>query len=89
MGRKINKVAYKVNKANAGGHCELCQKEAPFFNKNGRPYLEIHRISSSYVGNEPEKNLIALCPNCNARIAINPSEADLNKMRKIASEHTI
>lgn len=72
---------------NANGHCELCQKEAPFMDKNGLPYLEIHRIDNDCNKNELEKCLVALCPNCNARVSINPSAEDVENLRVIASRH--
>jgi 5-methylcytosine-specific restriction protein A len=37
--------AYVLKRAN--GHCEACQKAAPFVRKDGTPYLEPHHIKRS------------------------------------------
>lgn len=72
----------------ANGHCELCKSPAPFNDEHGRPYLEIHCLDLKYEGKTPEKNLIALCPNCHRKIDINPSAEDLDKIKEIAKSHT-
>lgn len=71
----------------ANGHCELCKNPAPFLDKNGRPYLELHHINANNKEIEPEKNLIALCPNCHRKIQINPSDEDLLLIQNIAAAH--
>ena len=49
----------------ASGHCELCEREAPFFKRNELPYLEVHHIVMlSNGGEDTPKNTAALCPNC-------------------------
>lgn len=50
----------------ASGHCELCEKPAPFARrKNGTPYLEVHHKQQLSKGGEDTiENAIALCPNC-------------------------
>ncbi len=73
----------------ANGHCELCNGKAPFMDKNGEPYLVIYQIDPNYKEREPEKNLLALCPNCHAKMMMNPSENDLEKIKEIADNHTI
>lgn len=71
----------------ANGHCELCQQEAPFKDKEGRPYLIVHVIERDYTGNEPEKNLVALCPNCNAKLTMLGNPEDISALKEIASHH--
>jgi len=49
----------------ADGVCQGCGEDAPFVDKNGEPFLEVHhlrRLSDGGPG-RPE-NEIALCPNC-------------------------
>lgn len=54
---------------NSNGICELCDKEAPFRDKNGDPYLEIHHILPlSCNGSDTITNTVALCPNCHRSI---------------------
>lgn len=52
----------------ADGHCEGCGKYAPFVTSNGRPFLEVHHITSlSDDGPDHPRNVVALCPNCHRR----------------------
>ncbi|WP_336012386.1 HNH endonuclease [Acinetobacter calcoaceticus] len=54
---------------NANGICELCDKDAPFRDKNGDPYLEIHHVLPlSCNGSDTITNTVALCPNCHKSI---------------------
>ncbi|HDY7704115.1 TPA: HNH endonuclease [Vibrio vulnificus] len=56
-------VAWVKNRAK--GRCELCMKNAPFLNKDGFPYLEVHHVKPlSEGGKDVVKNCVALCPNC-------------------------
>ena len=53
----------------ADGHCEGCGVDAPFSNKAGDPYLEVHHLKRlSDEGPDTPANVIALCPNCHRRI---------------------
>ncbi|WP_224984855.1 HNH endonuclease [Geomonas agri] len=50
------------------GHCEACTKPAPFANKDGLPYLEVHHvITLAEGGPDTVNNAVALCPNCHRR----------------------
>ena len=71
----------------ANGCCELCEKEAPFIDKQGRPFLIIHPIDKNYDKDTPEKNLVALCPNCLAKAIILNNDSDMLKLRKKAEHH--
>jgi len=54
----------------AQGKCEGCENEAPFIKRNGQPYLEVHHIIElSKKGSDSPLNVVALCPNCHARIS--------------------
>ncbi|MEB7642755.1 HNH endonuclease [Acinetobacter pittii] len=54
---------------NANGVCELCDKEAPFRDESGNPYLEVHHVLPlSCNGSDTITNTVALCPNCHKSI---------------------
>ena len=71
----------------ANGHCELCKKEAPFVDKEGRPYLEVLKIERLAVGINPIKNRVALCPNCHRKITVLRDPSDIEQLKKIAANH--
>lgn len=49
----------------AKGHCERCDRPAPFTRTDGKPYLEVHHIRAlAYGGSDTVSNAAALCPNC-------------------------
>jgi len=53
----------------AKGICELGQNKAPFKNKRGQSYLEVHHIIPlSKNGEDDITNVIALCPNCHKEL---------------------
>ncbi|WP_266080625.1 HNH endonuclease [Haladaptatus caseinilyticus] len=56
-------------KTRADGMCEACGEAAPFENRAGEPYLEVHHIDELGKGGEdhPSK-VVALCPTCHKRI---------------------
>lgn len=69
----VTSIAYKRNPdvvvevlLRANGHCERCQKAAPFIRKSdGTPYLEVHhKIQLAENGEDTVENAEALCPNC-------------------------
>lgn len=65
----------------AKGVCQLCDKEAPFLDKQGNPFLEVHHIQ--YLSNDGKDeigNVVALCPNCHRRIHILEDEEDFKKI---------
>jgi 5-methylcytosine-specific restriction protein A len=52
-------------RSRANGICELCNNVAPFSNKFGDPYLEVHHIKFlAQGGKDIIENCVALCPNC-------------------------
>lgn len=72
-------------KQRANGYCELCRKRAPFLDKNGEPYLEIHHIKwLSDGGADSIQNTVALCPNCHRKMHNVPEEADIRYLKNIA-----
>jgi 5-methylcytosine-specific restriction protein A len=49
----------------ADGVCQGCKKEAPFVDKSGNPFLEVHHLHRRADGGpDTPENVIALCPNC-------------------------
>ncbi|MEZ4658968.1 MAG: HNH endonuclease signature motif containing protein [Caldilineaceae bacterium] len=53
----------------ANGHCELCGGYAPFLDRKGLPFLEIHHVKPlSEGGSDLLSNVVALCPNCHRAV---------------------
>ena len=52
-------------KQRANRLCELCEKEAPFLDRNNQPFLEVHHVFP-LADNGPDTidNAVGLCPNC-------------------------
>lgn len=72
----------------AGGHCQLCGNFAPFVDKCGMPYLEIHHITPPHTGGKDDSSyVVALCPNCHRKMQLAPMESDIHKLRKIAEQN--
>jgi 5-methylcytosine-specific restriction endonuclease McrA len=69
------------------GKCEGCSKDAPFLKMNGQPYLEVHHIIElSNNGSDSPTNVIALCPNCHARVTHGKDGLDYNSQLKTKIE---
>lgn len=61
----------------SNGVCQLCDKDAPFRDKHGKPFLEVHHIQYlSEGGSDSMENVVALCPNCHRKIHQLQLEAD-------------
>lgn len=53
----------------AQGHCEACNRKAPFQKDNGEPFLEIHHLFRlSDGGADHPVAVAAVCPNCHRRV---------------------
>lgn len=53
----------------AEGVCQGCDEEAPFTNRNGEPYLEVHHVNRLGDGGPDHPDfVIALCPNCHRKV---------------------
>ena len=74
--------------ATTDGCCEMCGNKAPFCDKEGRPYLEIHEIDTSPSGKEWINRHVALCPTCHKKIEILKDGKEIEKLRDIALMHT-
>ncbi|WP_407372196.1 HNH endonuclease [Carnobacterium sp.] len=69
----------------ADGVCQLCNTIAPFEDKDGKPYLEVHHIEwLSRSGNDTIDNAIALCPNCHRKMHINDDKDDFDILKNKA-----
>lgn len=79
--------------ARANGHCEGCERPAPFNRADGSPYLEPHHIRRlSDGGPDDPRHVIALCPNCHRRVHFGVDGADLNhtfKARMVEIERAV
>ena len=61
----------EYTKVLANGICQLCGQEAPFKDKQGKPYLESHHIIwLANNGEDSIENTVALCPNCHRKMHI-------------------
>ncbi|MCL0329836.1 HNH endonuclease [Apilactobacillus xinyiensis] len=71
----------------AEGVCQLCEQEAPFKDKNGSPFLEVHHIKwLSQGGSDTINNVIAICPNCHRRMHIVNDPIDVDKLKSKAKK---
>jgi HNH endonuclease len=69
MRRERSKLMAEYAFARSSGSCEGCLKAAPFIRRNNQPYLEIHHIKELAAGGiDHPANVVAVCPNCHARI---------------------
>lgn len=76
----------ELAKRRAKGICQLCNITAPFNNKNGNPYLEVHHIQwLSKEGEDSIDNTVALCPNCHRKTHILNLEDERNYLLRKAS----
>jgi 5-methylcytosine-specific restriction endonuclease McrA len=92
--RDINAMTYAREPSVAGyakmrakGICQLCEKRAPFNDKNGQPYLEAHHIVwFSRGGADTIYNVVALCPNCHSKMHIVDDSDDVERLMEKAQE---
>ena len=69
-------------KRRAAGVCELCENPAPFEDKQGIPYLEVHHIVwLANDGPDTIDNVAALCPNCHRRMHSLNSKGDISRLK--------
>lgn len=68
-------------KRTAAGKCRLCGERAPFEDRSGKPYLEVHHIIwLSRNGADVLENVAALCPNCHRRMHVLDLESDRQRL---------
>jgi 5-methylcytosine-specific restriction protein A len=64
----------------AKGTCEACSLDAPFFGRDGQPYLEVHHANRvSDGGLDHPKFVAAICPTCHRRIHYGQGGEELNQ----------
>lgn len=86
---QINPLIAEYVRMRANGVCELCGKRAPF-EYNGQAYLMLsHIIPPSMGGKDAANNVVALCPNCNARYAMIGTKEDQEKLKSIMKKNEI
>ncbi|EGB92769.1 5-methylcytosine-specific restriction enzyme A (EcoKMcrA) [Clostridium sp. D5] len=72
----------------AEGKCQMCSKEAPFYDKDSKPYLEEHHVNRlADGGSDTMDNVVALCPNCHRKIHVLNDEQDTILLEKIAEKN--
>lgn len=71
----------------ADGVCQGCEEEAPFTNKRGQPFLEVHHLTrQSDGGPDDPENVIGLCPNCHRRVHEGKDGDEYNRKLKQKAE---
>ncbi len=71
----------KESRKRANGICQLCGCSAPFNDKKGDPYLEVHHVKwLSKGGEDSTNNTVALCPNCHTKIHVLNAREDEDKL---------
>ncbi|TCI75907.1 helix-turn-helix domain-containing protein [Exiguobacterium sp. SH0S1] len=94
--RTITSTAYDRNpyiseyvKRLANGVCQLCEKEAPFKDATGEPFLETHHVKwLSNGGEDTIENCAALCPNCHRKMHYLILSEDVEKLKAVAQKNS-
>jgi 5-methylcytosine-specific restriction enzyme A len=77
-----DQIVSEYAKRRADGICQLCSLPAPFRNRNGEPFLEIHHIVPlAEGGSDTIDNVCALCPNCHRKMHLLNLPADVVRLR--------
>ncbi len=78
-----NREVVRLTRERANGICQLCHEPAPFNDKNGNPYLEVHHVEwLSRGGKDSTDNTVALCPNCHTKMHIVDLQSDVIALKK-------
>ena len=74
----------------ANGRCELCGKKAPFRDRKGNSYLEMHHITPlSGGGEDTTGNTVALCPNCHRKMHVLNLPIDAAALRAAGEKYPV
>lgn len=74
----------KETRKRANGICQLCNQPAPFIDKKGNPYLEVHHIIwLSRGGEDSMDNTAALCPNCHTMMHMLDRPEDVEMLKAL------
>lgn len=88
--RERNQYISEYTKERAKGICDLCGKEAPFKDKNGKPYLESHHvITLAEGGPDAIYNTVAICPNCHRRIHVLKNKNDILLLQNVIYKYLL
>lgn len=80
---EVNEIVKDTLIKNSMGVCELCGKKAPFKDRDGKPYLEPHRLPDNGK-DDSVYNTVLLCPNCHRKMHVLKLEEDSKKLLMIA-----
>lgn len=88
--RERNQYIAEYTKERANGICDLCGKEAPFKDKNGKPYLESHHvITLAENGPDAIYNTVAICPNCHRKIHVLHKKEDIERLSQVIMKYLL
>jgi 5-methylcytosine-specific restriction protein A len=74
----------------ANGLCDLCQRPAPFRNRQNEAYLESHHVIwLAKGGDDTIANTVALCPNCHRKMHVLNNKADQQKLQARAADRAV
>jgi len=74
--------------ARAKGVCESCDQAAPFFTKQGEPYLEVHHLFRIADGGpDMPAGVAAICPTCHRRIHNGVDGPEFNSQLALAIQN--
>jgi 5-methylcytosine-specific restriction protein A len=77
-----DQIVSEYAKRRADGACQLCGGPAPFSDRHGDPFLEIHHLLPlAEGGTDTIENVAALCPNCHRKMHVLNRPADLETLR--------
>lgn len=77
----------KETRRRANGICQYCGQPAPFMDKKGNPYLEVHHVVwLSRGGEDSTANTVALCPNCHTRMHLLDDPKDIEQLMKAIND---
>lgn len=76
----------KETRKRANGICQYCKQPAPFNDRKGNPYLEVHHVIwLSRGGEDSTDNTVALCPNCHTRMHVLDEQKDVELLKQSLS----
>lgn len=88
--RERNQYIAEYTKERSKGICDLCGVEAPFKDKNGRPYLESHHVVTLAEGGpDAIYNTVAICPNCHRKIHVLNKKEDIKKLEQVILKYLL
>lgn len=72
----------------ADGKCQMCGKDAPFYDTTSKPYLEEHHVQRLADGGKDSiDNVVAICPNCHRKIHVLNDVVDTIVLEGIAEQN--